>query len=71
MLCADCAHDVLAPARLATERLIEDEEASTAIDYALIAALVSVGAIAGYIAFAEGAANIWTYASDTILAAIG
>ena len=53
------------------QRLIEDEEASTAIDYALIAALVSVGAIAGYIAFAEGAANIWTYASDTILAAIG
>lgn len=50
--------------------LMEDEEASTAVDYALVAALVSVGAIAGYIAFAQGASNIWTYASETILAAI-
>ena len=53
------------------QRLIEDEDGSTAIDYAVIAALVSVGAIAGCFAFAGSAGNIWAYASETILAAIG
>jgi Flp pilus assembly pilin Flp len=51
-------------------RLIDDEAGSTAIDYALIASLVSVGALAGYITFGKSAGKIWTYASETILAAI-
>ncbi|MFT4979578.1 MAG: pilus assembly protein Flp/PilA [Myxococcota bacterium] len=50
--------------------LISDERGSTAIDYALIAAVVSVGAILGYAAFANSAGNVWTFASDTILAAL-
>lgn len=51
-------------------RLIQDDCGSTAIDYAVIASLVSVGAILGYIAFANSASNVWTFASDTILAAL-
>ena len=51
-------------------RLISDESGSTAIDYALIATLVSVGAIVGYSAFASSAGNVWTYAAETILAAL-
>ena len=50
--------------------LILDEQGATAIEYALIATLVSVGAIVAYVSFAQSVGNVWTYASDTIIAAI-
>lgn len=50
--------------------LLHDESGATSIEYALIATLVSVGALVGYTTFAQSAGNVWTYASATILAAI-
>ena len=50
--------------------LWNDEAASTGMEYALIASLVSVGIIAGLVAFAGSAVNVWTYASTAITAAL-
>ncbi|MFT5685161.1 MAG: Flp pilus assembly pilin Flp [Myxococcota bacterium] len=50
--------------------LLMDESASTGIEYALIATLVSVGIIASLIAFAESASKVWTYASTAITSAL-
>lgn len=50
--------------------LLNDEAASTGMEYALIASLVSVGIIAGLMAFAGSASNVWNYASTAITSAL-
>jgi len=52
------------------KKLLTDERASTGMEYALIASLVSVGIIAALIAFADSASNIWDYASTAITSAL-
>lgn len=52
------------------QHLIADENASTGMEYALIASLVSVGIIAGLVAFADSASNVWNYAATAITSAL-
>lgn len=52
------------------QRLLADESGSTAIQYALIATLVSIGIIAGLTAFAGSASDLWNGIATTILGAL-
>lgn len=51
-------------------RLITEEDGSSAMEYGLIASLISVGAIAGYVALSGSASAVWTYASTAITSAL-
>ena len=51
-------------------RFFKDESGATAIEYAMIATLVSVGIIAGLTAFADASNTLWNYITTTVLAAI-
>ncbi len=50
--------------------LLADESASTGIEYALIATLVSVGIVVALITFADSASNVWNYAATAITGAL-
>jgi len=52
------------------KRLFTDETASTSLEYVLIASLVSIGAIAGFMTFSNSANHVWTYAANAITAAL-
>ena len=47
-------------------RFASDESGATAIEYGLIAALVSVAAIAGFDALANGLVNVFGHVATTI-----
>lgn len=51
--------------------LAQDERGSTATEYAMLAALVAIFAIAGVVAFADAAVALWEGVSATVIAAIG
>lgn len=50
-----------------TRRFLEDEAGATAIEYALIAALVSIGIIAALYAFRESVVGMYAYITDNFL----
>lgn len=50
-----------------TRRFLEDEAGSTAIEYALIAALVSIGVIAALYIFRDGVVGMYAYITDNFL----
>jgi len=50
-------------------KFLEDESGATAIEYGLIAALISVSLIAGYTAIGEGLNKHWSDTSSAIEAA--
>ena len=52
-------------------RLWQEEGGATSIEYALLAVMAAVGAIAGLTAFAESSDRMWTYVSDTIQSVLG
>ncbi|MCB9797970.1 MAG: Flp family type IVb pilin [Alphaproteobacteria bacterium] len=47
-----------------------DEDGATAIEYALIATVVSVGIIASLQFFASALSNLWMYVSSTIVGSV-
>ena len=47
--------------------LVRDESAATAIEYALIATLISVALIAGLTAYADSANELWTFVAETVV----
>jgi len=51
-------------------RLILEEEGATAIQYALIATLVSTAIIVGVTQFSGSVAGVWEYISDTVTSAL-
>ena len=51
-------------------RLSTDETGSSSMEYALIASLVSIAGIAGYVTFSNSANTVWTYAANAITAAL-
>lgn len=52
-------------------RLVEDEAGATAIEYALIGTIVSIGIIASLIAWADAANGLFTYIDTTVNGALG
>lgn len=52
-------------------QLVRDDAGSTATEYALIAALMAIAAIAGLLAFADSVIHAWTVVADTVGAAVG
>ena len=48
------------------KRLMRDEEAATAVEYALIATFVSIGGLFGLDALGTNVAGAFSYVSDTI-----
>jgi Flp pilus assembly pilin Flp len=52
-------------------RLGRDRRGSTAIEYALIAAVASIAAMAGLRAFADGSAGLYAFVTSTLKAAMG
>lgn len=59
------------PLALLTQRLVDDESAATAIEYALIGIIVSVGIIVALQAFAESEAELFAFIRATVVTAIG
>ena len=51
--------------------LIRDERGATAVEYALLAAVVAITAVAGLFAFGQSASNMWDQVSVTVSAALG
>lgn len=54
------------PLKIFIQRFAKDDEGATAIEYGLIAALVSVAAIAAMIALGSALSAIFTGVADTI-----
>ncbi len=52
-------------------RLAADERGATAVEYALVASLVAVAAIGGYVAFADSAGRLWETIGAAIVAVLG
>lgn len=50
-------------------RLQSDEAAATAVEYGLIAAMVVIGAMTAFTAFAGGATGLWLFIADTFVQA--
>ncbi|OAP43514.1 pilin [Sinorhizobium glycinis] len=51
------------------KRLVRNQDGATAVEYGLIAALISVGLLLGLESFGAGLDDVLTYISDTIEAA--
>lgn len=51
--------------------LVQDEGGATAVEYALLASVVAITAIAGLLAFGQSASNMWDSVSTTVAAALG
>lgn len=51
--------------------LLREEDGSTATEYAMIAALTAIFAIAGLTYMTGQVVGIWTYVADTVQSAIG
>jgi pilus assembly protein Flp/PilA len=54
----------------ALSRLLADRNGSTAIEYAMIGSLVSVGIVLSVTAFADETATMFTYISTTVSEAL-
>lgn len=52
-------------------RVATEEDGSTATEYALIAALTAIFAIAGLTYFTSEVVAVWTYVAEVVGAAIG
>ncbi len=52
-------------------RLLDDESGATAIEYGLIAMVVSVGIIASLIAWADAANGLFAYIDEKVTGALG
>lgn len=52
-------------------RLLSDEQASTATEYAMIAALTAIFAIAGLTYMTSEVVEVWTYVATVVSSAIG
>ena len=61
---------MLAPSLTTLRGLLTDETASTATEYALVAALCAIFAIAGMAYFADSVVAAWNYVSETVGAAL-
>lgn len=51
-------------------RLVADESGATAVEYGLIAMVVSVGIIASLVAWAEAANGLFTYIDEQVTGAL-
>lgn len=47
-------------------KLLRNVDGATAIEYGLLAALISVGAIAAFQGFGNGLSNMWNKVSNTV-----
>ena len=52
-------------------RLGGDEAGATAVEYALVASLVAVAAIGGYVAFADSAGALWETVGTALAGVMG
>ena len=57
--------------RLFFAKLIRDIKAASAVEYALICALIVLAMIAGLSAVASQTTSMWTNVSDNVTAAVG
>lgn len=51
-------------------RFISDQEGATAIEYALIAGMLSIAIVASVIAVGDGISSVWNYISDEVTAGL-
>lgn len=51
--------------------LVRDERGATAVEYALLAAVVAITAVVGLFAFGQSASNMWEMVSTTVVSALG
>lgn len=51
--------------------LVRDERGATAVEYALLAAVVAITAVVGLFAFGQSASNMWEMVSNTVVGALG
>lgn len=52
------------------KRFVSDEQGTTAIEYAMIASLVSVAILTALYALSDGTTNMFTYIADNVLPAL-
>lgn len=55
---------------LIVSALIQDEGGATAVEYALLASVVAIAAIAGVLAFGQSANNLWDFVGETVHSAL-
>ncbi len=67
MDCIPKAHNGL---KRVFSRFISDQGGATAIEYALIAGMLSIAIVASVIAVGDGISSVWNYISDEVTAGL-